>query len=142
MADTSNDPLAIFSSEPASNAAPSGSSPAGGSVNLFDPLGGSQPSGKADKNATAPPADPLDLMSQISSWGATNNHATDAESSQPAAQEDKAEESEPKFNASVMATKKNAIDLSDDLVAEAHREFEATEKQLKIFEEKMGPEAQ
>lgn len=142
MTETNNDPLAIFASAPASNAAPSGSSPAGGSVNLFDPLGASQPPSNNGNNAAAPSADPLDLMSQISSWGATNNHGTEAESGQPGAQEAKTEEAQPKFNTNVMATKKNAIELSDDLVAEAHREFEATEKQLKIFEEKMGPEAQ
>ena len=38
-------------------------------------------------------------------------------------------------NTNVMAVSENALELSDDLVAQAHKEFEATQAKLAAFEQ-------
>lgn len=78
-------------------------------------------------------------MSQISNWGAqynTNINSNNDQKNKDQPQEQKHEEKDPSaVKANVMATKENAIELSDDLVAQAHQEFEATEDKLRQFEE-------
>ena len=129
-----NDPLAIFGEVTANqdSADHSESSSHVSFSNPFDPFGAgstpSSPTKQSDSNNA-----PLDLLSQINSWGA-QNHAQDDASKQN--NEEKPVETAPKAN--VMVTKSNAIELSDDLVAEAHREFEATEDKLRKFEQEQS----
>ena len=122
-ATANTDPFAVFAA--AADASESNDSHA--SQNPFDPLGAAAP---ADKKASSG-ADPLDLMSQISSWGAENHTEDETKKEEPAA----ATPVSPTSNKNVMATKAGAIELSDDLVAEAHRAFEATEDQLRKFDQ-------
>lgn len=129
--ETNSDPLDIFAEAPTSEDR-SESSNSNLSANPFDPLGGSQASLSAEKTTASESNEPLDLISQISSWGAQNK---DTEAETKAEKQPKEPVSPTTHKANIMATKENALELSDDLVAEAHREFEATEDQLRKFEQ-------
>ena len=133
--DNMNDPLAIFGEvAPTHESTEQEHSESSGShvSNPFDPLGSSQSNLSQQQSSTSDA--PLDIMSQISSWGAENHHQEEGEK---ATQEETKPEPpvSPTTKANVMVTKSDAIELSDDLVAEAHREFEATEDKLRKFEE-------
>jgi hypothetical protein len=130
-----SDPLDIFAETPVNAEPTTDNSASHVSNNPFDPLGGSQSSlsNNNDKVATSS-KDPLDLLSQISSWGAQNKDASAADEKEKQTEEE-TPVSPTMQKANVMATKENALELSDDLVAEAHKEFEATEDQLRKFEQ-------
>lgn len=138
-ANTIADPLAIFGDVVSANNDPQDPSESSQvqvcNANPFDPLGGSQ-SGKHDEEDAAAP---LDLMSQISSWGAQNHH----EEKESTAVVSPTPDDKQVAKTNVMSTASNAITLSDDLVAQAHAEFEATEDTLRKFEqEQLGQTAQ
>ena len=136
---TANDPLNIFAAPAAEDH--SESSHVSSASNPFDPLGGaSQSSSPSSASESTAEAAPLDLMSQISSWGAQNKDETTATA---ASSDEHPVPVSPTTNKNVMAKAANAIELSDDLVAQAHQEFEATEAKLAAFEKaQLGQEAQ
>ena len=135
-----NDPLAIFNQTDTSAHSDNHASSSSSSSNPFDPLGagGSQSSLKSPEKSSGGGGDdnsgPLDLMSQISNWGAQNKDPSSSEEQESKTAKEAAPHS-PTSTKNVMATKQGAITLSDDLVAEAHREFEATKDALEKFEQ-------
>lgn len=110
------------------------------SGNLFDPLVFDGNSSNADSDANNN-GDGLDLLSQIASWGAENKDPAAEEQDQEidtsTTTEKETTTTTTTPNANVMAaTDDKAIELSDDLVANAHQEFEATADKLAEFEQK------
>jgi hypothetical protein len=125
----SSDPFSIFDSVPS----PTSSEAPPATLNPFDPLSSSA---AADEKKSSSASSGLDLMARISGWGAENHHASPPPSSSPCVDPSTAPlVAAPTMNTNVMGGHKGAtIDISDEVVAQAHAEFEATKDILDKYE--------
>lgn len=141
MSSTDNnndDPLDILAQATA-NSDTNGTSESQEAFNPFDPLADASPKKDDDdnNNKTASTNNgQVDILSQISNWGAENK-SEEEEQQQRRPVEEPTTSSSPQddVDPNVMTTEEDALDLSDDLVSQAHHEFEATQEKLARFEQ-------
>jgi len=116
----SSDPLDIFADPAPRAGSPEPAAVSSAASNPFDPL--SPASRPAD--TTAKKVDSNDLLSQIADWGA-KNHGEDSAKEEGRAPEEAKETEKEKINPNVMATREDAVDLSDEAIEKVHQQIEA-----------------